>query len=164
MKKAYLLCIIALFCLMSGCNDETTNTDEISDLTLPDEIISGCSSVIDSDGTEVDVCIVPTDKQIMNRAIEEGLISQELAREIEQLEQKLNLNTKIPLCSNIGVQRGSGWDSDDDYYKDYEHPEGKEYGYWPDNRRFHSMLFIWAAGVWLRRRECLILIWRSLVI
>jgi len=89
--------------------------------------------IVEPDGTVVKVGIAPMSEEVLTRAVQEGIISPEEAASIRASQSELqsaNWNT----CSWLrdwshARQRGSGWDDDGDYYKDYEQPEGTQYEY-----------------------------------
>ncbi len=80
------------------------------------------------DDAKVPIYLVPEDVEVTRKALEAGIITKQEVARARELERELR-RRRIPLCSNIANQRASGRDADDDYYKDYEHPEDWDYGY-----------------------------------
>jgi len=89
--------------------------------------------VTEPDGTKVPVYLVTANEKTVQKAIAAGVITEQEAMYAHKLENSFEragvLNSAPDSCPNIATQRAAGWDADNDYYKDYEHPEGLEYAY-----------------------------------
>ena len=81
------------------------------------------------DGTSIPVYLMPENTEVTQKALDAGFVTLEEVEKAREFESEYGHGVKIPLCSSIAVQRGAGRDADNDYYKDYEHPEDWTYGY-----------------------------------
>jgi hypothetical protein len=92
-------------------------------------------TVTEPDGTVVRIVFMPIPDEAIERAVLEGIVSESDAAYIREEQAKIEVSAaEAEVCTwysdtFVATLRGSGRDSDDDYYKDYEHPEGLAYGY-----------------------------------
>lgn len=91
--------------------------------------------VTEPDGTVVTVGLMLMPEEFIDRAQMEGLITAEEAIEIREEQADLAVSSAdLSTCTwgndwYNAVLRGSGRNSDNDFFEDYEQPEGTQYGY-----------------------------------
>lgn len=80
------------------------------------------------DGHKIPLYLLPEDVRLTKAALDAGIITEEQVAESRALlESTMATTAGDPWCpwgGTVATLISEGWDADDDYYKDYEHPVG----------------------------------------
>ncbi|MFZ6027811.1 MAG: hypothetical protein ACOYYS_08860 [Chloroflexota bacterium] len=80
-----------------------------------------------ADGRQITVYLLPEDQTLTERALKEGLITQEQVNAARKVE-RASLAAGVGVCpfwtGSPATMIREGRDGDDDWYEDYEHPVG----------------------------------------
>jgi len=114
------ICVISIASSVQANSTQNQRTDQPFDY------------VVTEDGREIPIYLYKQEPKMIEAVFELGLISDIEMKEYSQFVKNNEVMLNSEWCPWGGVPAqliSEGWDHDDDYYKDYEHPIGWDHDF-----------------------------------